>query len=733
MLLVTLVAGAPAIAQDTASGTPASVSPHLTSREAFDAILARMSDDQVNALMQEQLTSINDPDAGIDASATASTPGIERLWSAFTAPIRNAVHMLPVLPERQGAAIAIFVERQGGAGKVGVLLVKIFAILATAFAAERLFRYFVFERSRAALSQHSRASLFESLRFLSLRLAHELAGLFVFFIVTRMLGHMLLASEHLEFASPVVLHLIWYPRLAAALSRFVLAPKQPDLRLVALSDRWAVLLHWNLIGIVLLASATVFIENFNASTEVGMTGIGFWLESALYAYVIIVAWTARDALRGMVSGADPQLSRVEGTVAHAYPAYVIVVAALTWVLVLVLGGLGQLQQILEGAHHVTLFWLVAAPIFDTAIRSLVRHLMPPMSGENDVAMEAREAARRSYVQIGRVFTAGVILILLTGAWDVPLLAMIEDKPGISDNVFAFLLTIVVGYLGYQGVSIWASRLLTKEDAANAAEEPGDHSEIGGVGKSRLSTVLPLVRVAAIAFVVAIFGLLAIHNLGVEIAPLLAGAGVVGLAIGFGAQKLVADIVSGLFFLIDDAFRIGEYIDCGGIMGTVEKISIRSMRLRHHRGAVHTIPYGEIRTLTNYSRDWAIMKLKFTVPFDTDPNQIKKIFKQIGQEMMENPEFADDFIEPFKSQGVFEFDDVEIVVRGKFMAKPGKQFTLRKEIFNKVREAFDANGISFARREVRVALAKADRGHELTDEDLSAIGAAASDGMITEKT
>src|ERR687883_690604 len=104
-------------------------------------------------------------------------------------------------------------------------------------------------------------------------------------------------------------------------------------------------------------------------------------------------------------------------------------------------------------------------------------------------------------------------------------------------------------------------------------------------------------------------------LGVDIGPLLAGAGVVGIAVGFGCQKLVQDIVAGIFFLIDDAFRVGEYVEAGGLKGTVEAISIRSMRLRHHRGAVQTLPFGELKSVKNHSRDWVIIKLDFRVPYD----------------------------------------------------------------------------------------------------------------------
>ncbi len=101
----------------------------------------------------------------------------------------------------------------------------------------------------------------------------------------------------------------------------------------------------------------------------------------------------------------------------------------------------------------------------------------------------------------------------------------------------------------------------------------------------------------------------------------------GIAVGFGAQTLVRDVVSGLFFLMDDAFRKGEYVDIGKVKGTVEGINVRSLVLRHHLGILHTVPYGEISYLSNYSRDWVIVKMEFRVPTDTDVNKVKKIFKQ----------------------------------------------------------------------------------------------------------
>jgi moderate conductance mechanosensitive channel len=153
--------------------------------------------------------------------------------------------------------------------------------------------------------------------------------------------------------------------------------------------------------------------------------------------------------------------------------------------------------------------------------------------------------------------------------------------------------------------------------------------------------------------------------------------------------------------MDDAFRLGEYIEVGDIRGTVEHISIRSLRLRHHRGAVHTVPFGEIHHLTNHSRDWVIMKLQFRVPYDTDLTKVKKIFKKIGAEMAADPVMGPNLLDPPKSQGVLEMDDSAMIIRCKFMAKPGEQFIIRRELYQRVQQEFEAAGIEFARRQVSV--------------------------------
>jgi moderate conductance mechanosensitive channel len=180
--------------------------------------------------------------------------------------------------------------------------------------------------------------------------------------------------------------------------------------------------------------------------------------------------------------------------------------------------------------------------------------------------------------------------------------------------------------------------------------------------------------------------------GINVLPIIGGLSVFGLAIGFGSQTLVKDIVAGLFFLTDDAFRYGEYIETSGSKGTVERISVRSVSLRNPRGAITTVPYGQIGKVVNFSRDWVIEKYVFRVAFDTDVDLVRKLFKKIGAEIAANPELAPDLLETFKSQGIGMVEDGTLLLRGKFMARAGKQFGIKKAVLAAVQREFKANGI-----------------------------------------
>lgn len=299
--------------------------------------------------------------------------------------------------------------------------------------------------------------------------------------------------------------------------------------------------------------------------------------------------------------------------------------------------------------------------------------------------------------------AGILITAFVVWWIFRLWGIDLSQPGSFLNDFwEILLIFFFCYLAYESVKIAIDRKLEEE---GVGEEPEPGEEGGTAGSSRLATLLPLFRNFLLIVIIVIGGMIMLSELGVDIAPLFAGAGVIGLAIGFGAQTLIRDIFSGAFFLMDDAFRKGEYISLGSVKGTVEKISIRSMQLRHHLGPLNTVPFGEIQQISNFSRDWVMMKLPLRLTYDTDVEKVRKLIKKLGQELLDHPEVGDKFLQPLKSQGVFTMEDSAMIVRVKFMTKPGDQFVVRKLVYARIRELFEAEGIKFAHREVTVRVAE----------------------------
>ncbi len=735
-ILSVLVLSGPIAAQEIgANGSSATISiPEDLTPEQVDDLVARMSDDQVRAILLERLDAVAAQQAETTASRKGLIETISDTVTTMTASWMDVIRKVPLLVTAQTEAFSNFGATFGSNGLI-TLFGYTFLALAIGYAAEKLVGLWT-RRWIKVVDGDASSNLRGALTYLFKRFCGEFLGLLVFYYTLVFVGRQLLDEQQIAQAAPFVFYLIWFPRLGAAISRFILAPNQHNLRMVNVDDHWAKYLHRNLIGLFLLIGLTMFILDFNALNGVppGESRLGFWLNTAIHIYIGLIAWRARDGLSDMMRGSDPDRTRFDEEVARLYPYMAIGVSAGTWLLVEYLAAQGSpviFDLLAHGAHFTTMFWLLIAPALDTLIRGLVRHLQPPMLGDGAVAERAYKSTKRSYIRIGRVLAGILIILLIANAWDLDLQEIAGGGTESGSKVIQFFIIIAIGYILNEVVSLWINRRLAKEQTAAEQSPDEEAGEGGGSGGSRLATVLPLLRVTAQVAIAVIFTLLALGALGLDITPLLAGAGILGLAIGFGAQKLVSDIVGGIFFLIDDAFRVGEYVDVGGTTGTVEKISIRSMQLRHHRGPVHTIPYGEIQKLTNYSRDWVIMKLKFTVPFDTDPNKVKKIFKKIGAEMMEDETHKDGFLQPFKSQGVFDFDDVGMIIRGKFMAKPGKQFTLRKEIFNRVKAAFKENGIDFARREVRVAIPGLEEAEHLTDDQKAAIGAAAGDAVALQ--
>ena len=702
---------ADALSQLESAGQP--ISP-----ETVRDLVARLSDAQVRELLLQRLDA---------TAAAASVPGAAGGLDVATlvGEVQDDAHRIRDRIRGIAAAVgelpsvfprALETLRDGRPPRLFILLVLFFGLMmVVGWLAEWLFN-FAARGPRRSIANAVPESEVGRLGYLLARLGLDVVGLVVFVVAAEVTffvfyqGHELTRITVMTYVAAIAT-----VRAFMLFSRFTLAPHAPALRLAYMDDAVARYLHRQNVIIAGIAAFGFFtcslINHMGISGDVHelMVNLVFLVMMATIAYTV---WHARAGVAGDIRGGGETVSRGRQVFANIWPL-VILAFLLVFYLVIVLVSLAGFDP-----GYVAGFGTLLTFIFLPHIDAMIERAASSEQGE----------ILAVFLRAVRIALIIAVVLFLAKAWGLSLFSLAEQGAGtrIADALIDIGFTVLVAYVLWQIARIMIDRRIEAEGGEATEAEMG---EMGGTGGSRLGTLLPLIRRVVQVTIVVMAIMLVLSALGVNIGPLLAGAGVVGIAIGFGAQTLVRDIVSGLFFLMDDAFRVGEYIDVGAVKGTVEKISVRSLRLRHHRGALHTIPFGEITHLTNYSRDWVVMKLEFRVPFETDIMKVKKIFKQIGRELMENPEIGEDFLAPFKSQGVFAVDDSALVIRAKFTAKPGKQFLIRREAFSAVQKAFADNDIPFARKQVLVHVPEAD---EMSPEQRQQIERAAASTIEEEE-
>jgi small-conductance mechanosensitive channel len=352
-----------------------------------------------------------------------------------------------------------------------------------------------------------------------------------------------------------------------------------------------------------------------------------------------------------------------------------------------------------------LFWLLALltgfpfamRISQRAVNTVLSPDDTPSANDNTMPSMAGALADRAIRMV--LILVGIILFVRIWHSDFSMLMMSDSESGAARIFRGILIAIAILLVAE---CVWhMTRTAIDLTLARATRAQNDNSE-GSQRYARLRTLLPILRNMLMITIAAMGILMALASLGVQIAPLIAGAGVVGVAIGFGSQALVKDVISGMFYLLDDAFRVGEYIETGRFKGTVESFSLRSVRLRHHNGPIFTVPFGELGAVQNMSRDWVIEKLVISITYDSDIQKAREIIGEIGQELLKTPSFAKSTIEPLKMQGVENFGDFAVQLSCKMKTKAREQFAVRRRALELIKVAFDANGIKFAYPTVQIA-------------------------------
>jgi small-conductance mechanosensitive channel len=689
---------------------------HLQTPEQVDAFLADLTDEQARQVLARVLKG---------QAAAASTPdGRRQVFGAQDNPLgraffRAADEVSALVKKLSGAISATEARSQhlgdawqkltggGGAGRfVRILLALVFIL-----AAGVLLRGLLLRRTRD-IRERSLASL--KLGWVGFwgrvgaRLALETLGIAVFVATTFILFVLIFQPGDPGYAFVSIYLIVSYHLvLLAAAVKVVFSPDAPALRLFPMTDGDAAFLYrW----ILRIAAGAAVISG--ASAVLGEIGAGDPLRVALYSltgvYITIalvaMIWASRQRIAEAIRPAGAEAAEGGPRAAFArYWHYLAIACVLGlgvfWVLDALVGqGTRVLNLVLS---------LFVIPVF-IGLDQWGLRLLKLASGElaelvdlsgdrvREVPPRAEESRIKHYapliLKLYRLVLAAFLLFIVLGLWGV------NWTVGrfFTSHVFSIVVTLLLGFISWEFVKARIDSRLRQE-----MPEAGEEAEEGGAGGSRIGTLLLLLRKFVLTVLFVIVSLIVLSSIGVNIGPLIAGAGVIGLAIGFGAQTLVRDIISGVFFLIDDSFRVGDYVESGEVKGTVEKISLRSMKLRHPRGMVYSVPFGNLKSVTNFSRDYIITKLEFRVRYDTDVEAVRKIIKKINKKLRQDEAFNRAMLDDLKSQGVKQFEDSGMILRVKFKTVPGEQFIIRREVFRMIQEEFHANGIEFAHRNVTV--------------------------------
>ncbi|MEM9605727.1 MAG: mechanosensitive ion channel domain-containing protein, partial [Pseudomonadota bacterium] len=557
------------------------------SKAAVRDMVSQLNDDAVRQLLIERLDAVAEQNAAAPETRTAMqalTDGLRVYVDNARSNLTN-LDRVPDFLSRFSAALQQAVSDFG----TGTWWAALVAFLAMGVVAqrgvERLFR-----RKRAALVEETGYTLWAVLRIVYSRLAIDVLEVIAFFLVAY-LGFTVFVpwpgvAHQLGYAVIVTLGAWW---MGSVFCHFVFAPGQTGLRFCPTDDERAFRITRDF---ALLAGYVVGLHNIYylfqtiGFDELGgidnLAPFGFLMNMSLYAMVALTIWRHRATLTDVLNNNQKRNARLidgqedasDSAFAGNWPKIALVLILVKYLFVEIILNTTDLAVYSTSAVYMTFFVIALWPALDGNVTLFVALGTRATEDESPAAAKARVQMQRGLLRVGRVFVVGVVLYLLAKFWSFDVVRMAESGFGVqtAGNLYELLFALLIGYTVWEVITISARKVMAAETGgADGAHDDGG-GDMGGVGLSRTATLVPIFEVTAKTLVVLVAVLVALDGLGINITPLLAGSAVVGLAVGFGAQTLVKDIVSGLFFLADDAFRVAEYIEIGDTRGTVEKIS-----------------------------------------------------------------------------------------------------------------------------------------------------------------
>ena len=589
------------------------------------------------------------------------------------------------------------------------LIVKLALILLAGGVAERLVRL-VLGRPRQALEERDADSLWVRLPLLAGRTGLDLVPLAAFAAAAYAVAPMVRPTPQIEVVALTLINAYLIVRGVLALARMLLAPAVQTLRILPLADVTA---NYLFIWIRRLVGLSVFGFFFAQAAlllglpvggyrgVLGLLGLvitGLAVVFLLQNRVPVAAW-----IRGEGKDRNKKAGNLRDRLADIWhvPAVIYATAVFgVWVL-----GIEGGFQFLARATAVTAVILVAARLIMTGLDWLLKRGFTIRQELRDRFPTLEERANR-YLPALRLllhWAVGLIAALaLLKTWGVDALGWLDTPLGqrLAESAFSIIAVVVLALIFWEAVNSGVERYLAQTDGQGNVVERS----------ARIRTLLPLFRKVVFTVLAVMVALIVLSELGINIGPLLAGAGVIGLAVGFGAQTLVKDVITGLFILVEDTIAVGDYVEVGGHEGEVESLSIRTIRLRDPAGSVHTVPFSDVGTVLNYTKDFSHVVLNIGIAYRENVDEVMKVIEDLGREMAEDQTLGADIITPLVAQGVQSLDDSAVIIRAKMRVSPGTQWGMKREFNRRLKNRFDELGIEIPFPQRAITFGEDNRGN-----------------------
>ncbi len=752
----------PAMGSSFASAADAENTVNLEdiSPDKVDALLAKMSDEQVRALLVAELG--KDMASQSDAASTSSG-GLVLKASGW-------LHLLDEKEEPDAAAggnTTIFatlihvpadffalLKQIGNGSFTGFLvnLLQLILVFAIAALAEFAVRKATVNFSKQ-LKEKAVPELDGPMRFIAgmMQAIPSFVHILAFAVAAAIFFVLLPVREQAPVSSLflAILFVTIFYRILNQLSSILCAPKTPALRVLSVDDKVALSVHKAILLLCTYTFSAIIFLGLLVNLKITETSFSITLiltATGLILLLIAMILRSRKYVQNRILEKS-ELNMTRNWVTEQFAQFWHLPTVFYFVLVWIIMINRELSGI-RAENSAFLLSLLVLPLYvvfnsigQWVARVSVKTLRIYNPADEEAAKDdeelqeklerAKVRERKFRVTTGRLVHLGVIatlIIWVLSLWGYP----IPYASTIIQAAFESLIAMAIGLIAWRFASSYIEQKIAEATPEEKEEEDSDNEFGSASQRGRSYTLLPMLRKFIASVLLVMVALVVFSALGVDIGPMLAGAGVVGLAIGFGAQKLVSDVFSGFFYLLDDAFRVGEYIQAGSVSGAVESITLRNVMLRHHRGMLQIVPHSDLGSITNFMRGGLVIKFNLEFPYDTDIDKVRKIIKKVGIAMLQDEEFGEDFIQPVKSQGVRQITDSVMIIRVKFTAHPGTQFVIQREAFRRITEALAAKGIHYAHRKVIVELPESAQDTNTPEEQLRIAEAGAAAGLARTK-